>query len=433
MIAVAAAPAAVSLPQPGLTDPLVLRYRDFFALLDWTLVPERESQRPWPGRTPHPTSAYIKALVVKVGEHLPYITTLRAFLLEHPGLVVELGFLPVRDPTQPWGIDLDRTVPCARWLRHQQRTLDPHLLAALLADTVQTLSDLVPDVGTTVAVDVKHIYAWVSENNPKASVPQRFDPTRQPRGDPDCRLGIKRRSNQAGATPTEYLWGYGTGLVSALTTLAGDVVLAEATAPFNRTDITYYAPLHAQAQQHLGVAPTNVAADAAFDAWHVYHSCAIRGGLAAIPLNDRGPRPQRSPDGHPYCDHGYVMTPTSPFVHEDGYRAQHYRCPLRYPHLTGEVCADARFAQGGCRKVVNIEAGGLMRLQLDRTAPAYLAVYRQRTSAERINAQATALGIERPKVRRAGAVARLNTLTYIVINLRAIQRAQARQQAQAPP
>ena len=74
-----------------------------------------------------------------------------------------------------------------------------------------------------------------------------------------------------------------------------------------------------------------------------------------------------------------------------------------------------------------------MRLSLDRQAESYRTIYRQRTAAERINSQATALGIERPKVRRLAAVTRLNTLTYIIINLRAIQRLRTRQAAHPPP
>ena len=66
-----------------------------------------------------------------------------------------------------------------------------------------------------------------------------------------------------------------------------------------------------------------------------------------------------------------------------------------------------------------------MRAMLDRSSPLYRAVYRQRTSAERINSQAKARGIERPKVRQGDAVRRLNTLTYILINVKALARARA--------
>ena len=73
----------------------------------------------------------------------------------------------------------------------------------------------------------------------------------------------------------------------------------------------------------------------------------------------------------------------------------------------------------------NWEQGGLMRVLLDRDGPLSHAVYIQRTCCERINSQAQALGIERPKVRNGRSVRNLNTLTYLVINAKALQRARS--------
>jgi len=417
-------------------DPLVQHYRSFFALLDWACVPERDERRPWPGTPPHPAAAYVKAFLVKLCEGKRFVTELRTFLLAHPLLVLELGFRPVPDPTQPYGFDVARTLPGDRWLRHRQRTLDPAVLTALLVGTIQALRAAIPDLGTTVAVDVKHIYAWVRENNPKETIAHRHDPTRQPRGDPDCRLGVKRRTNRAGPrgrrrVEKESLWGYGTGIVSAIDPTHGDVVLAEVTLPFNHQDIVWFHPVYDQAVAALGRRPTNVTADAAFDAWHVYETCAAHGGVAAIPCNRRAAAPPRDGAGHPICARGQTMAPTTQFTHEDGFRAQRYRCPLLRPQPTGEPCDHARFATGGCTKYVNLEAGGRMRAELDRSSVTYRDLYRQRTSTERINSQATALGIERPKVRSGPAVHRLNTLTYIVINARALHR--LRDRLAAPP
>lgn len=44
---------------------------------------------------------------------------------------------------------------------------------------------------------------------------------------------------------------------------------------------------------------------------------------------------------------------------------------------------------------------------------------------ERTNCQAEALGILRPKLRRGRAIVNLNTLTYVLLNLRALQRVRA--------
>jgi len=76
-------------------------------------------------------------------------------------------------------------------------------------------------------------------------------------------------------------------------------------------------------------------------------------------------------------------------------------------------------------KDINDEAGGRARLLMDRTSPLFKAVYTQRTSCERINSQAKELGIERPRVHNMRSVANLNTLIYLVINVRALQRAKS--------
>jgi hypothetical protein len=52
----------------------------------------------------------------------------------------------------------------------------------------------------------------------------------------------------------------------------------------------------------------------------------------------------------------------------------------------------------------------------------YKEVYKQRTATERINSQAVDLGIERPKFRNGFSIAHLNTLSYVLINLHALQR-----------
>jgi hypothetical protein len=411
----------------------------FFDLLDWSRVSERDPQRAWPGHRPHPRAAYLKALLVRVCEGKRYVSELRRFLVEHPVLVLLLGFRPVWDASQPYGLDGEHTVPGERWLRAQQQRLLNSELQALLAGTVTALQAEIPGLGKTVAIDVKHIYAWVVENNPKAYVSEPFNPEHQPAGDPDCRLGVKRQHNQlepdgSVRAKKEYVWGYGTGLVSATSPRYGDVVLAEYTQPFNENDIRYFKPLQQQVQRTLGFAPTHWTADAAFDAWYVYQAAAEQGGLAAIPLNTRGrPLPALDARGFPVCPRGLAMHAAYLFNDPDGFRAQELQCPLLRPHPTGKTCDHEQFAKGvGCNKHVNIELGGLMRLQLDRQSERYKAIYKQRTSTERINSQAKALGIERPAVRNGRSLRNLNTLTYIVINLRALQRAKALN-AHAPP
>jgi hypothetical protein len=151
---------------------------------------------------------------------------------------------------------------------------------------------------------------------------------RQPTSDPDCKVGVKRSSNQEqpdGSTKVvkEYLWSYGSGVASAIVAGYGDIILAEYTLPFNENDITHFFPLYLQTILHLGDFPHNIAADAAFDAWYVYETVVHRHGIPAIAFNSHGhPESRRDPDGVPLCPTGLRMYPIKQFQHTYGYRAQ---------------------------------------------------------------------------------------------------------------
>ncbi len=409
-------------------DPVVQDYRAFFASLDWSLVEQWQNQRSARGRPAHPESAYLKAFLVRIREGLIYTSQLRCFLLKHPLLLIELGFHLELDPLAPYGFDAQKTVPCASWLREKLRTFDHALLQALLHATVAALQQEIPGLGEVVAFDVKHIYAWVRENNPRESIRDRFCKERQPKGDPDCRVGVKRSTNQEQPDGSkkeikEYLWSYGSGVAAATDPVYGDVVVAENTLPFNEADVTSYRPLFQRTVVALNQFPTHVTADAAFDYWYVYETAARGLGIAAIPLNNHGHEEvPRDPDGTPRCWAGLRMHPTYQFQHTNGYRAQRFRCPLLFPTRTGQTCEHAQFAKG---KDPNWEEGGLMRAMLHRSGPLYHVIYTQRMCCERINSQAQGLGIERPKVRNGHSVENLNTLIYLIINVRALVKAKS--------
>jgi hypothetical protein len=85
--------------------------------------------------------------------------------------------------------------------------------------------------------------AWVRENNPNVYVKGRFDVTHIPTGDPDCRLGVKKSSNQVQPDGSKKvkkvsLFGYGTGVAACTDPVYGEVVLAAYTLPFNRADVS---------------------------------------------------------------------------------------------------------------------------------------------------------------------------------------------------
>src|SRR5712691_2944316 len=138
-------------------DPLVQRYRSQFALFDWTAL-EPAVKPTGPGRPAHPKRAYLKALLVRIGEHLSSTPRWRAYLLDHPLLVLELGFRPHLDRNLPYGFNVAKTVPGVRHLNAILHGLDPTLLADLFTQSVHALQAEIPGLGEVVAYDVKHLY-----------------------------------------------------------------------------------------------------------------------------------------------------------------------------------------------------------------------------------------------------------------------------------
>jgi hypothetical protein len=134
----------------------------------------------------------------------------------------------------------------------------------------------------------------------------------------------------------------------------------------------------------------------------------------------------RQADGTPCCPIGLPMQPTIQFNHSSGFRAQRFQCPLLFPENTGQTCQHEQFTKGkGCVKDVNWELGGIQRVALDRDSPLFRALYNQRTGCERINALAKERGIERPRVRNSHSVANLNTLIYVIVNVRTLEYAKS--------
>jgi len=437
-------------------DPIVQHYRALLGDLPWASFPERPTDRVWPGPQPDPRAPFVAAYLVKLQEGKRYMSELRSFLIKHPALVYWLGFERVPDPAAPHGFDVAATVPKRQHFSTVLRELPNPALQFLLTATVNLLRATLPPeeqltFGETIAGDTQAILAWVKENNPKQYIKEgRLDKTRQPVGDVDCKLGVKKSRNSAPAdadgddqpTPTsdakpasqlqvgvDIFWGYASGIVVTRLPNGTEVVLAERTRPFNESDPSYFHPLMAQVEQRLGRKPRNGAWDCAFDAHYVYDYFHQAGGMAAVPFNPgkKGAERAFAADGTPLCAAQLPMTLQFTYQHRTSlipHVREKFRCPLLFPTATGAVCpiADAHFADAGCTTTIAQGPGSRIRHQLDRESPEYKALYAQRTMVERINSQAEALDILHPKLRRGRAIVNRNTLTYVLINLRALQR-----------
>jgi len=426
-----------------------MRALDLLGPLDWSHFPERNLQRNW-GQVSIPYATLAAAELIRLEEALPSAKRLRRHLLEHPGFIWLLGFPLVREPNTALGFSTRARLPTYRHFTRLLRHMPNVAAQFLLADSVRVIcAELaarhMPSVDCG-SLDTKHIIAWVKENNPKAYVPDRFNKAHQPAGDPDCRLGCKRKHNRA--TPTrngiagslvpvgEYYWGYASGVVVAKVPTWGEFVIAELTQPFDQGDTTYFFPLMHQVEDRLGYRLRYGTFDAAFDAWYVYAYFYRENqpdfGFAAVPFSEKGnyKAKQRQFDlnGLPLCKAGLAMPLKFTFTDRTKCILEHergkYVCPLRFPTQTQRRCPahHANWKRGGCTAEMPTSIGARLRYTLDRDSERYKQVYRQRTATERINAQAVALGIERPHLRNGQAIANQNTLIYTLINLRFIQR-----------
>jgi hypothetical protein len=229
----------------------------------------------------------------------------------------------------------------------------------------------------------------------------------------------------------EYYWGYASGVVATKVSGWGEFVLAELTQPFNCSDVSYFFPLMEDTERRLGFRPTFGAFDAAYDAFYVYahfhpKSGNWRDGFAAIPLSKRQRHNKTYTEaGEPICEAGLVMPLKYTFMSRTTmveHERAHYQCSLK--QKPGATCPinHKRWKKGGCTHRIPTSVGARVRHQIDHDSQLYKDIYKQRTATERINAQATALGIERPRLRNQQAITNYNSLIYVLINLRALQR-----------
>lgn len=415
--------------------------KSLFDRLDWHSLPKTLGK----GRTGFrtiPLCAYVGAYLVKIEYGLRTFGQLHRFLRDHPALIWALGFPLVSSRTHQHHFDVEKSLPVQRHFSTRLSQLPNDILQNLLDSQVSWLqTHLGEQFGQTVSIDTKHILAWVRENNPKQFVEERHDKNKQPKGDPDCKLGCKRRTNQV--TPAkegqsasekvsigEYYWGYASGVVATKVPDVGEFILAEMTQTFDHADVTYFLPLMGQVENRLGFRPKYGTADAAFDAFYTYdyfHN-EEHDGFAAIPLREMKHKKQFDENGTLLCDAQLPMTLRGTFINRSS-AVQHqkgrYGCPLIHPEKIAATCPidHKKWADGGCKSVIPTCSGARIRYQLDRESAKFKETYDQRTAVERIFSQAVALEIERPKLRNHTSISNHNTLIYILINARTIQRA----------
>jgi hypothetical protein len=410
---------------------MVQRYQKLFRWLDFAALPP----------CPHPhglaPEVYVKTFLVAVEERHPQsFERFHRFLLEHPALIVFLGYrLQGLDPSRPFGFDPEATLVSARHLKRKLQELPHAYVPHLLLDTVLQLAAAGLLKDCIAAVDVAAVWAQVAANNPKAYVKNRYDKTQTQGGAPSARLGVKATSNQGGKKViTRSFWGWKNGAI-AVRTKYGLVCLHDLTQPADGADVRFFRPLLQPLRDQLHLQLFKIVADAAFDAGYVYQDTRDQGGTPYMALNTRGhPVLQHrfGPHGRLLCADGREMDHAGQwFDQQKGYRRQRFACPFynsqgqRKQALLGQTCGcqHAQFATGGCRHTINLDDPDQVRFTVDRGSRDFKQTYARRTDAERLFALAEEYHLEHPEVESLTSVANLNTLLYLLINVRVLEAA----------
>lgn len=414
-----------------LQDPLAQTYAPMFAVLDFSILPQRRHKA-------HPLAAYIKAFIVMIDQKITNVEDLRRFLLLRPELVYFLGFQPQGvHPLLPFSPE--QTLPTTRHLRRVFSLIQNQHLQALLHATVAKLKAL-KLIDGNVCLDTTEILARVRQNNPKQFVTNRFAKDQIPSNVPDGRLGAKASTEKDadGKPKVRYFWGFKNGAAFQQTRF-GLITLAEITRPAHVYDVKFFAPLFDTITTTLALPITKFFADAAFDAWYVYQKIYAQKGIPFIALNSRGydlANRNLSPDGVPLCQDGRAMQFHSTYFDKSkNHHRTKFTCPL-LEYRTGKKiatetcrCSHPNFQRKGCTRYLNADDKEQLRFTLDRTSDYFKSNYAYRTAAERGFSVLKAFPIEQPFFENQNAIANLWTLAHTLQNARVIVASQA---AQAP-
>ncbi len=421
-------------------DPTVQRYRTFFELVEEIAPPPNPHKR-GPKKGKNTDLVYLKAYLIQLNEPLRFFTHLRTFLVERPALVAYMGFA-LKGYTPQYGFDPKRTVLSAHQFSQKLRLAKKNQAKGLFLNTLRTLNAHGVLAGN-VSGDTAEVHAPIKENNPKQYVKDRFDKENIPNAAPSARLGVKptpEKDPHTGKKKVRYFWGWKSAILAEKNHHFGvEVCVAETTKPANSADVHFALPLLKAYRKHTQTFVRRFLADAAFDAWYVYQNVFgekddPQHGQAYIPINPRGhdPKPtQFGPHGGIIAPCGKEMKPESAWLDKTkGYPRRRDQCPYtqtqRQKGTVSCPCDHPQFhKKRGCTRTINLDDPQQLRFALNRDSKAFKQIFKERTTVERLFARANQAALEHPKVRDGHAVAQLNTLTYTLINLKAILKVRA--------
>lgn len=131
---------------------------------------------------------------------------------------------------------------------------------------VQELIGLDQIKGNLLAIDSCPIIAKVKENNLKTSVKNRFNKTKTPKGDPDCRLGVIIHFPKPFEKEVRFFWGYRNHVISDA---LSELPLTETTRPVNVQESKLFIPLFIQIWEEFNIPIEDIFAGSIYDAEYI--------------------------------------------------------------------------------------------------------------------------------------------------------------------
>jgi hypothetical protein len=367
------------------------------------------------GRSPFSRSALLRALVYKNIRCLPSLTELFIELNEHPNISATCG------------LDLSKPIPSVERFSSFLHDTPNSSLQNIRIHLVKQLVLTGEITFKYLSADSCPIEANVKENNLKTIARDRFDKSKIPKGDPDCRLGTIVIFPSPAQKKIEYFWGYRNHVVNDA---LSELPIHEITKPANVGESplliphlkeivsTYSLNPESQIQAFIG--------DAAYDSIPNFDFIAKE--LKAKPIIAENPRNKHPQDlkfsrrGHPCCLAGFEMVSRGIFKDTKQNRIRHkFICPIRGSKKFAKqqpICPwwHPKFLAGkGCITYLRVDADESIRKNIDRHSPEFKKLYNLRTSSERTFSRLLSIFMQYPTVKGLNATANLCTIAHITI------------------
>jgi len=363
-----------------------------------------------PGRDLVPRSALLRALIYKSLKPLPTLSDLVLELTDNPSIAIKCG------------LDPSHVLPVERFFSFL-RDSDNAFFEKIRNSLVRELIALGEISGESLSIDSYPIPANVKQNNLKTTVKDRFDKTRIPQGDPDCRLGVMLDFTSS-PKKVSFFWGYRN---HAITDMPSELPVAEVTKPANVADTKLFIPLFRDVTHELHLTPKTVLGDASYDTEEILSFVIDElGATPRIARNYRSASPTTSrisPSNTPICIAGFDMIYWGkftdrgkirrkfccPITHSKKFARQHPYCPWNHPpFLRGNGC------------VTYLRGDRDIRKSIDYGSQSFKQQYALRTGSERLASRLLTFCMQHPSVRGSTATANHSTIAHIAVLLIAL-------------